>query len=78
MLYGTAISQSDCRKAGPYQLSSNKKIKTLCIYSLYPHYMFTIYSHYMFTIYSLYTHYMFTVYSLYTHYVFTIYSLYVH
>ena len=24
VLYGPAISQSDCRKAGPYQLPSNK------------------------------------------------------
>ena len=24
MLYGPAISQSDCRKAGPYQLPNNK------------------------------------------------------
>ena len=24
MLYGPAISQSDCRKAGPYQLPYNK------------------------------------------------------
>ena len=24
MLYGQAISQSDCKKAGPYQLPSNK------------------------------------------------------
>ena len=26
MLYGPAISQSDCRKAGPYQLPSNKNL----------------------------------------------------
>ena len=25
VLYGPAICQSDCKKAGPYQLSSNKK-----------------------------------------------------
>ena len=26
VLYGTAISQSDCRKAGPHQLPCNKRI----------------------------------------------------
>ena len=29
MLYGPAISQSDCRKAGPYQLTYNNEISSV-------------------------------------------------
>ena len=36
VLYGSAISQSDCRKAGPYQLPCNKVINlTKSEYSTY-------------------------------------------
>ena len=30
VLYGPAISQSDCRRAGPYQLPSNKNWERQC------------------------------------------------
>ena len=33
VLYGPAISQSDCRKAGPYQLPSNNDNQSLKIVS---------------------------------------------
>ena len=35
VLYGPAISQSDCRKAGPYHLPSNKWIYDMIIQAGY-------------------------------------------
>ena len=31
VLYGPAISQSDCKKAGPYQLPCNKLLNSCCV-----------------------------------------------
>ena len=36
MLYGPAISQSDCRKAGPYQLPYNQGVYRLACSVFYP------------------------------------------
>ena len=33
VLYGPAIGQSDCRKAGPYQLPFNNRSKTISVIS---------------------------------------------
>ena len=35
MLYGPAISQSDCRKAGPYQLPCNNRMKQSMDYAIF-------------------------------------------